>query len=671
MTTFLLSMKRGAELERRNVRRAAVLLALCCAVSTGAFGAVPAMPRALTDPHALTAPANASARPVPVADLFFTRANAGAAWSPDAKDIVVSTNLSGRFNLWRVSSAGSWPLQLTQSDDRQTGMAWSPDGQWIVFHSDQAGGEIFDLYAIPASGGAVIDLTASDDVSETSPLWSPAGKTLAFERRGKVDSTTDLALLEWSMRNVRQLTHEKTPGERWQVVAWSEDGRTLYANRANAGHTDASAWRIDVASGNAQELTPHRGQQLIAMSAATADGKTLALTSNATGGVARAALFDVGARRYRWLDDSPWESDSGEFSPDGKQLLWLLNADGRTDLHLYDLASGRSAKVDLPPGVNLPAAGRRSFAADGRLLVSHQASNTPADYWIVGSDGKAVQLTHSALASLTPAAVPSAQLVHYSSFDGTVISAFVWLPFNLARDGRAPAIVLPHGGPTAQTLDTFNRTATALASRGYVTIAPNVRGSTGYGLAFQKANIKDLGGGDLQDEIYAAKFLVATGYVDAKKIGITGGSYGGFMALMALGRTPDDWAAAVDLYGVTNWLSEQQHEEPALQQYDQSILGDPVKDKAIYERCSPTTYFAAIKAPLLVLQGENDIRDPKEEAEQALKALAASGKTVQAHYYPGEGHGFAKRENQIDALERTVAWFDRYLKQDDTAKQSP
>jgi dipeptidyl aminopeptidase/acylaminoacyl peptidase len=218
--------------------------------------------------------------------------------------------------------------------------------------------------------------------------------------------------------------------------------------------------------------------------------------------------------------------------------------------------------------------------------------------------------------------------------------------------------VLAHGGPTGQTLDSFNRTAAALASRGYVCIAPNVRGSTGYGMSFQKSNYQDLGGGDLQDEVYAARFLTATGYVSPRKIGITGG----FMAMMAIGKTPDVWAAAVELFGITDWLTEQEHETPLLQQYDQSILGDPIKDRKVYESASPKKYLANAKAPLLVLQGENDITDPKEEAEQVVAILKNAGATVDAHYYTDEGHGFAKRENQIDAMQRSVDWFDRYLK---------
>jgi dipeptidyl aminopeptidase/acylaminoacyl peptidase len=189
-----------------------------------------------------------------------------------------------------------------------------------------------------------------------------------------------------------------------------------------------------------------------------------------------------------------------------------------------------------------------------------------------------------------------------------------------------------------------------------------VRGSTGYGKKFQQMNVKDLGGGDLQDEVFAVNFLKSSGYVDAKKVGITGGSYGGFMTLMAIGKTPEVWAAAVEEYGIINWLTMLQHEDAFLQQYEKSLLGDPEKDRQIYEDDSPLKYIRNEKAPLLVLQGENDPRVPKEEAEQVVEILKKEGRTVDVHYYPNEGHGFAKREDQIDALKRTADWFDKYLK---------
>jgi dipeptidyl aminopeptidase/acylaminoacyl peptidase len=193
-------------------------------------------------------------------------------------------------------------------------------------------------------------------------------------------------------------------------------------------------------------------------------------------------------------------------------------------------------------------------------------------------------------------------------------------------------------------------------------IAPNPRGSTGYGRAFMEANRRDLGGGDLTDEVYGAKFMVATGYVDPRKIGITGGSYGGYMTLMAIGKEPSLWAAAVEQFGIINWFSMYDTSSPILQQYLIGLLGDPVKDKAVYEAASPMTYIRKETVPLLVLQGDNDIRVPKGQSVEVVDILKGMGRTVDAHYYPGEGHGFAKRENLIDSTERMVAWFDKYLK---------
>ncbi|HKI26750.1 MAG TPA: S9 family peptidase [Candidatus Sulfotelmatobacter sp.] len=640
---------------------------VACGVCVLALAAAPANgpdDRQLTDPKSVMSGTNAEAGPVQIAQLYYTRSTFGPAWSPDGREVVFTTNLSGRNNLWKVSAAGGWPVQLLQSDDRQSGAVWSPDGKWIVFEQDFGGGEIYDLFAVSSDGGELINLTNTPDISETDARWSPDGSMLAISYRPQTSSTTNIALLDWKTKRVRKLTDEQTKNREWSAAIWSADGKTIYADRANAGHTDSDVYRVDVATGKLENLTPHQGDVLHSVSSVSPDGQTLLITSNEKGGYDNVALLDVASKKRTWVTDMKWEAQSGDFAPDGKSFTYMLNADGRTDIYLVDRASGQGAKLNFPVGINFPAGDPTAFSSSGdRLLVSHQSSTEPADVWVYDMRAHAPrQLTFSALASLNSARLPASQLVHYKTFDGKTISAFLWMPFNLKRDGSNPGIVLPHGGPTGQTIDSFSKTAAALASRGYVCMAPNVRGSTGYGMEFQRSNYQDLGGGDLQDEVYAAHFLVDTGYVDAHKIGITGGSYGGYMAMIAIGRTPDVWAASVELFGITDWLTEQAHEEPTLQQYDQSILGDPVKDRKAYEDASPIKYFKNAKAPMLILQGANDIRDPKEEAEQAETILKKEGKVVASHYYPDEGHGFAKRENQIDAMQRTVEWFDKYLK---------
>ncbi|HEY3950339.1 S9 family peptidase [Phenylobacterium sp.] len=629
-----------------------------------ALAAVPGPARPITDPKSVVSASKPAPPPAPVAALFDNRAALDAAWSPDGKWVVVSANLSGRYNLWKYPAGGGEPVQLTKNDDRQSGLTISPDGKWVVYQQDHGGDEMYDLYAVPLAGGEPVNLTQSATVSETNAVFSPDGRRLAFAAKPKTSPISDVAVMDFASRKVTQLTHEPTKDNRWAPAVFTPDGKGVIANRGDVGSTTGSIWRLDPAGKAApRQVTHGEGRVRIGAADISKDGKLLSITSNAKGGRDQAGLMEVATGTVKWLSPSPWEQRGGGFSPDGDRVIVTTDADGRQDLSAYDLKTGKTAKLALPPGFSFPAGGDDSpFARDGRLLVGHDASNTPFDYWTLDQAGRAKRLTHFAAPGFDPAHVPSSRIVHYRSADGTVISAILMVPFGLKRDGSAPAVVTPHGGPANQTTDRFSRQNVALVSRGYVVIAPNPRGSTGYGQAFQDANHKDLGGGDLTDEVYAAKFLVATGYVNPKKIGITGGSYGGFMTLMAVGKTPDVWAAGVSLYGIINWYEMMKHEAAGLQAYQRTLIGDPVADKAVYDADSPMTYIKRTKAPLLILQGENDIRVPRGQAAEVVETLKSVGATVDVHYYPGEGHGFAKRENQIDSLERTIAWFDKYLK---------
>jgi dipeptidyl aminopeptidase/acylaminoacyl peptidase len=466
--------------------------------------------------------------------------------------------------------------------------------------------------------------------------------------------------MQWPSGVIRQLTHETDPKARWSEDAWSPDNRFIYATRA-IGIDDSDIYRVDVATGKAEKLLQHTGKQLVSISSVSRDGRTLLITSDVKGGYENVALLSLSTRKLRWLTDTQWSADGQAFTPDGRSAIYTLNADGRVSTRFVDLTTMKESERDVPPGMNAPAARPTAFLPDGSMLISHEDSSHPQELYRLANDNTLTQITHNANDQLQHTALPSSQLVTYRSFDGRLISALAWVPFNLKRDGTAAAVVMPHGGPTGQTLDSFNGRAELLASRGFVVIAPNVRGSTGYGMDFQNANIKDLGGADLKDEIAGVDFLKATGFIDPKRVGIWGGSYGGFMTLMAIGNAPGIWSAAVDEYGILNWLSMLEHEDPSLQAYEKMLLGDPVKDLSVYEASSPLKYLSNEKAPLLVLQGENDIRVPKEEAEHAVSILKAEGRTVDAVYYPDEGHGFVKREHQRDELTRSVDWLQKYL----------
>lgn len=644
-------------------RLLALLIFTCCSLCTPLAASTGPDDRPITNPKLVVSASNAAARPAPIDDLYYTRSVFAAAWSPDGQQIVFVSDLAGRSNLWKVSASGGWPIQLTQSDDRQYSPVWSPDGKWIVYEQDRAGDELWDLYVVPSDGGEIINLTNTPAIREQDPHWSHDGRTIAFAYKPKDGSQYDIALLDWSTRKVQKLTNERQPGYAWNVVAWSSDDKTIYAGRVNPPFTDADVYRIDVATGKTENLTSHQGTIRYLASSLSPDGGTLLVSSDAKGGYMNIALLDVATRKMTWVTDLKWEASSGNFSPDGKRYTYTVNEDGVIDAYLVDRSTNEARKVDLPHGLNYFSGNPNEFAPQSdRVIVSHEASNQPGDLWVYNIHSRhADQLTFSAIASLRATPLPPSQIVHYKSFDGKIITALLWVPFNLKRDGSNPAIVLPHGGPTGQMVDYWNTDVAALTSRGYICIAPNPRGSTGYGLDFQKANFQDLGGGDLRDEIAGVDFLKATGYVDPKKIGIYGGSYGGFMTLMAIGKTPDIWAAAVDEYGIINWSTMLKSSDPSLNEYLKALLGNPEENRKVYEEDSPITYIRSEKAPLLVLQGDNDPRVPKEEAQQVVDILKKEGRVVDVHYYPDEGHGFVKRENQIDSIRRTIAWFDQYL----------
>ncbi len=640
------------------IRPCSVLIVVVAStLFAGASGPADRQP---TDPKSVASAVQAGAAPVKVADLLQTTRLAGVTISPDGQQLAYVSDASGRLNLWIMNVDGSGARQLLHSNDRQSGLTFSRDGKQIVYMQDKGGDELYELFALPLSGGEPRNLTNTDHTSESSPMFSRDGATLAFDSKEKTSPSTNIAVMSGAGGPIRLLTHEADPKASWGVACWSADGTTIFANR-QVGLDDSDGYRIDVKTGTAEKLTAHTGKELVSISDVAPDGKTALVSSDRKGGFQNVALLDLQSKKWRWVTDTQWEASAGEFSPDGKSFTYMLDADGRASVQFVDVATLASSTRNIPLGLNFGAARPTSFLPDGSYLLAHQDSTHPANLYQIHADGQLKQITHNESAGLAAAVLPASQLVTYKSFDGKLISAFMWVPFNLKRDGKAAAVVMPHGGPTGQVVDSFNSRAVLLASRGFVVIAPNVRGSTGYGMAFQNANVKDLGGADLKDEIAGVEFLKATGFVDAKRVGIWGGSYGGFMTLMAIGKTPDVWAAAVDEYGILNWYTMLQHEDPSLQEYEKTLLGDPEKDRAIYEASSPLKYIRNEKAPLLVLQGERDIRVPKEEAEQVVAILKSEGRTVEAIYYPEEGHGFLKREHQSDELTRSAEWLERYL----------
>ena len=642
-----------------------LVFAMVAIMSTIAFPQTLPLPQAITDPKQLTSKPNAQVeRTLTIEKLYMTRAVGDTTWSPDGRTIAFISNMSGRNNVWLVPADGGWPTQLTVSDQRQSSPAWSPDGKWIAYQSDYDGDEQWDIFLVSPKTGQVVNLTNTREIAEQSPVWSPDGRYLAYLVKPKTSSTHEIDVYDTLMREVKHLT-TGTPKDRGNYgQVWSKDGKWIAYTQTQAKGTDSNIFVADVGTGKITLLTEHRGENLYTVNDFSPDGTHLLITSNAGNGYENVGLLDIPSRKVEWLTRDKWEISAGNFSPDGKTVSWTANVDGNTDIFLHQRATGKTTSLSLPKGVNYLGGSQSAFSRDGtKLLYYHNGPSAPSDVWVYSmATGKSQQVTHSLMAGVRSEDMVEPYLVHYPSRDGKwTISAFVYVPYNAPRNGQHAAIVYVHGGPTSQTHNSFNRFIQYVVNKGYFVIAPNYRGSTGYGKEFQNANLFDMGGGDLQDVLAAADWMKQTGYPDPKKLILMGGSYGGYMTMMGVTKAPDVWAAGVPIVPFVNWFTEIQNEDPVLQQSDLATMGDPEKNKALYEDRSPINFINQVKAPLLLLAGGHDPRCPKSETQQVVDAIKKRGGVIESKVYENEGHGFAKVENQIDAYKRVADFLQAHV----------
>lgn len=648
--------------------RTLILFAIVTSMSTLASAQTLPVPQMITDPKQIMSKPNAQVeqnqQSLSIERLYMTRSVGATAWSPDGKTIAFVSNISGRNNLWLVSAEPGWPTQLTVSDQRQTSPAWSPDGKWIAYTSDYDGDEQWDIFFVSPKTGQVVNITNTREISEESPTWSPDGRYLAYTVKPRTSSVYEIDIFDTLMRDTKHLT-SGTPKDQMNVnPVWSADSKWIAYTQQQAKGTDSNIFVAEVATGKSTLLTPDQGEQLYTANEFSPDGKHLLVTSNASNGYENVGLLDVVSKKINWLTQDKWEISGGNFSPDGKSVTWTANVDGNIDIHLHDLASSKTTSLPLPKGVNGLGGAESAFTRDGsRLLYHHNGPTSPNDVWVYSlADGKSRQITNSLVAGVRPEDMVEPFLVHYPSRDGKwIISAFVYVPYNMARSGQNAAIVYVHGGPTSQTVNSFSRIIQHMVNQGYMVIAPNYRGSTGYGKEFQHANLFDMGGGDLQDVLAAADWIKQTGYLDPRKIALMGGSYGGYMTMMGVTKAPDVWAAGVPIVPFVNYFTEIANEDPVLREMDLATMGDPVKNKALWEDRSPINFVDRIKAPLLLLAGGHDPRCPKSEAMQVLDAVKKRGGVAELKIYENEGHGFSKVENQIDSWKRIADFLKAHV----------
>ena len=638
------------------MRRALFAIVLVM-ISGGLQAQILAAPNAITDPKQIASKPNAQIEPrsLTIEKLFMTRQIGGATWSPDGKSLAFISNMSGRNNLWLVPADGGYPVQLTVSDQRQTNPAWSPDGKWIAFQSDYEGDEQWDIFLVSPKSGKVVNLTQTREIAEQNPTWSVDGRYLAYEVKAKTSAAYEIDIYDMIMREVKHITSNTSQDKGNYNPIWSKDGKYIVYTQEQAKGTDSNVFTADLETGQSTLLTPHDGEQLFSANDVSPDGKSVLLTSNASNGYENIGLLSLATKKITWLTKDKWEIRAHNFSPDGNRLIFSANVDGDENIYQHDLGTGKSTQLAVASGVNQPTGGHSAFSPDGsRVLYIHNGPTAPADLWIYDlAKNQSQQISHSLLAGIRSEDLVEPYLIHYPSRDGKwTISAYLYVPFNMARNGQNAAIVYIHGGPASQTMNSFNRFVQFAANQGYMVLAPNYRGSTGYSKEFQQANLFDMGGGDLEDVLAGVDWIKQTGHLDPKKIAVMGGSYGGYLSMMAVTKAPDLWAAGIPIVPFVNWFTEIENEDPVLRESDVATMGDPAKNEALLRDRSPINFIDKIKAPLLLLAGGHDPRCPKSETLQVVEAIRKRGGSVDYKIYDNEGHGFARVDNQIDAYKR-------------------
>lgn len=575
--------------------------------------------------------------------------------SPRGDQIAFTLESGAAQRVYQMDVRGGWPALVTpelQSYGRPT---WAPDGRRLAAVAGNT------LWRFNRTGGGASKLH-QHDAGISDPVWSPDGAQIAFRSRER--GWGQLWTVPFDGGTPRRLT--SAPADNDNAV-WSPGARYVAYTSIRANLLERDLYTVDAATGRETNLTAGSSGVNAAPCWSPVGGR-LAFLSERDGYL---HLYTRGRDgEVQQLTAGPWEDGhlgahspgSLCWSPDGAEIAFLRNRDGCMDVMVTD-AAGESVRRISPGDGNWGLCG---WLPDGRRIVATFDSPTqPPDIWLLDAQGgPAEQITFS-MAGVDAEDLAPPERVRYDARDGTVISGWLYRARGeAAGDGRVPAIVACHGGPNAQMRCSWQPLFQLLAQEGYAVLAPDFRGSTGYGRAFRQANFGDWGNGDLGDVVDAAHWLRGQPWVDAERIGVYGGSYGGYLVLCALTRSPETFRCGVDLYGDSE-IAESYHHGDRVGRLDlQRQMGTPDAAPEAYRRGSPVYLADQVKAPLLVLHGRDDRRVVPRMSERMIEALRIEGKFFEHHFYEGEGHGFRSPDARKDAMQRTLAFLARHLKGD-------
>jgi dipeptidyl aminopeptidase/acylaminoacyl peptidase len=595
-----------------------------------------------------------------VEQILDTTAYAGASFAADGKSILVSSDRSGIYNAWSVPVEGGEPAALTQSTtDAINVESYFPGDDRFLYSSDQGGNELSHLY-VRERDGTVGDLTPGEKLKASFRGWSRDDRSFFVATNEREPRDFDLYELTTDGYK-RTLLYRNEAG--YELGPVSSDKRFV-ALRETRTETDTDIHLYDRQTGRDRVLTAHQGEMWNDPQEFSRDGRWLYYLSDEGSEFRYLVRMDLESGHREVIEKPDWDVEGAGFSRHGAYLWIAINADARTELRLYHAETMQP--VTLPA---LPRAALTSlvFSPDEKRAALYvNGSRQPSDLYLLDLEtGRGRALTHSLNPAIRPDDLVEGEVARFHSYDNVEIPGLLYKPHQASIDARAPALVWVHGGPGDQSRLTYNGLLQYLVNHGYVVFAINNRGSRGYGRTFYMMDDRKHGEADLGDCVASKKFLTATGFVDPPRIGIIGGSYGGYMVLAALAFRPDEFVAGVDLFGVSNWVRTLTSIPPYWESFRKALykeMGDPRLDEAYLKRISPLFHTEAIRRPLLVLQGANDPRVLKVESDEIVEAVRAHGVPVEYLVFDDEGHGFRKKENRNRGYGAVLAFLDQHLK---------
>jgi len=610
--------------------------------------------------------ANRAIKQYTIEQFLTTTAIGGSSFSPDEKSILFSSNKSGIYNVYSVPVTGGESKQLTRSTTESTfGIGYFPNDLRILYTHDQGGNENNHIYVLGADDKEK-DLTPGDKLKAQFLGWTHDGKAFYIATNERDQRYFDIYKLDAASFE-RKLIYQDTVG--YQFGDISDDGKFIAFSKPNTT-SDSDVYLYDIATKEMKNITPHQGDVASSPAAFDPAARYLYYQTDEGSEFSYVARYDLTSGKKEPVEKVNWDVAFTYFSHNGRYRVSGVNEDARTKVKVYDTATGKPIALPAFPEGDITSV---NISRSEKLMTFYfNGSRSPSNLYVYDFATKQVRkLTESLNPEIDPADLVESKVIRYKSFDGMVIPSILYKPHQASAAKKAPAVLFIHGGPGGQTRTGYSGVIQYLVNHGYVVLGVNNRGSSGYGKTFFTADDQKHGREPLWDCVEAKKYLASLGYVDTAKIGIVGGSYGGYMVLAALAFKPEEFVVGVDLFGVSNWVRTLESIPPYWESFRKALykeIGDPKTDLENLKAISPLFHADKIVRPLIVLQGKNDPRVIKPESDEIVEAVKKKGGVVEYVVFDDEGHGFTKKANEIRGYKAILDFLDKYLKGADAGR---